>query len=612
MSCLPFVAGALLSASSPAESGPTPATVAALPAIALGDVGARVPFVEYESENAVSNGVMLGPTRRSGKLSTEASGRRAVRLDLPSQSIGWVLARAANAITVRYALPDDREGRGLNSQLELFVDGAAIATLPVTSRFGWYYGKYPFTNNPGDGSPHHFWDEARVHLPRTIGPGSCLVIRRAADKRISWVAVDLIDAELVTKSRQAPLGALNITSFGADPSGRRSARKSFIRAIKSAQRNKRPLYIPPGKYRVDGHIQVDQVSLFGAGPWHSKVFGHGLGFYGRRSPASSSRVLLDGFAIESDVTERKDHLSLSAIGGSFRDSTFNNLFLQHAKVGVWIDGPASNLTLRKLRITDHSADGINVHRDVTNVVIEDNFIRNSGDDGIASWSENIPNVGVVIRRNTVIAPLLANGIAIYGGRNISIDRNLVADTITQGGGIHLGARFKAAPFTGAINLDHNTLVRAGSFDPNWQSGVGALWLYSLEEPISVASIRMRSTRIIDSSCQAVHLTGDYSIAGVAIDGLEVLRPGGSILTTQTSGTAALRNVTSIPAYPVTAVEITSDFNLLDRGGNIGWRSASVDRVSAPSCGAVEAPGPVGAGGAAAYAEPPPHASVTGS
>ena len=29
------------------------------------------------------------------------------------------------------------------------VNGAGAGTLPVTSRYGWYYGSYPFTNSPG-------------------------------------------------------------------------------------------------------------------------------------------------------------------------------------------------------------------------------------------------------------------------------------------------------------------------------------------------------------------------------------------------------------------------------------------------------------------------------
>ena len=50
--------------------------------------------------------------------------------------------------------------------------------------------------------------------------------------------------------------------------------------------------------------------------------------------------------------------------------------------------------------------------------------------------------------------LLANNIAIYGGRDITVTDNVVADTLTNGGGIHVGNRYPgvnagAGPTSGA-------------------------------------------------------------------------------------------------------------------------------------------------------------------
>src|SRR4051794_4512345 len=59
---------------------PTPETVAALSPPATTGRGARVPFVELEAENAVTNGEAIGPDRTFRTLASEASGRRAVRL----------------------------------------------------------------------------------------------------------------------------------------------------------------------------------------------------------------------------------------------------------------------------------------------------------------------------------------------------------------------------------------------------------------------------------------------------------------------------------------------------------------------------------------------------
>jgi hypothetical protein len=77
--------------------------------------------------------------------------------------------------------------------------------------------------------------------------------------------------------------------------------------------------------------------------------------------------------------------------------------------------------------------------------------------------------------NTVIAPILANNIAIYGGSNNSITDNVVSETQDQGGGIHVANRFSAVPLAGTTTFARNTTIRAGVLDSNWQFGVGALW-----------------------------------------------------------------------------------------------------------------------------------------
>ncbi len=59
------------------------------------------------------------------------------------------------------------------------------------------------------------------------------------------------------------------------------------------------------------------------------------------------------------------------------------------------------------------------------------FVRNTGDDGLAMWAENVPNVNNSFTLNTVGVTLLANNIVIYGGRDIKITDNVVADSRHQ-------------------------------------------------------------------------------------------------------------------------------------------------------------------------------------
>lgn len=546
----------------------------------LRQVGASVPFTHYEAEDVRGNGTPIGPDRRAGTLAAEASGRRAIRLDRPGQSIEFVLAASANALTIRYSIPDSADGQGVSGALIVQAGGARLAVVPITSRFSWFYGRYPFSNRPSDGYAHHFWDEVRVLLPRTLPAGSRLNVAQSGGIP-EWVAIDVIDAEMAPPPLSAPANALLVTSFGADPKGDRSSRTAFIKAIDVARRSHRPLFIPPGRYRVDGHLEVDRVKIAGAGPWHSVVAGSGIGFYSREG--GSTDVSLSNFAIESDVGERRDSSPLAAIGGIFSRSSFSDLFLHRAKVGVWLDGPASGLILRRLRITDMTADGINLHRGISDALVEQNFIRNVGDDGIASWSEKVANSRITIRNNSVLLPLLANGIALYGGRDIVVRDNLVVDTLTQGGGLHLGTRFKSEPFSGAIDLTGNKLVRTGSFDPNWRFGVGAVWLYALEQPIRDANITVRNTLAIDSSCEAVQLLGANAISGVQIENMTATGSGGGFLAVQAPGSITISRAASSGRLGTEIVEVPDNFTLTSDGGNIGWSTVRRPHPRPPEC-----------------------------
>jgi hypothetical protein len=334
---------------------------------------------------------------------------------------------------------------------------------------------------------------------------------------------------------------LSVADFGADPNGESDSRGAFSKAIAAASSVGRPVWVPAGHFRLDGHVQVDRVEIAGAGPWYSILQGDGVGLYGKDAPHPSRAVDIHDLAIIGEVDERDDHKPLAGIGGAFGGgSRIRDLFIQHVKVGLWLDGPFDGLVVSHLRVLDTTADGLNLHRGVSNVIVEDSFFRNNGDDGIASWAETLANHDLIIRHNTVVAPLLANGVAIYGGHDISVSENLIADTLTEGGGLHLGNRFQAVPLSGRISLKGNMVVRGGSFDPHWHVGVGAVWLYALDAPIE-AQVDLQATTLLDSSHGAVMLIGKR-IDGLAVNGLRVDRAGGHLIELRADGSATFSDV----------------------------------------------------------------------
>lgn len=618
-----LVAYGVSTASATAHRPPTAVTRAALDPSLVAGRGAQVAFLEQEAENAVTNGTVIGPDRTAYTLPAEASGRQAVQLD-PGEWVEFTLPRTTNAITVRYALPDAPGGGGITAPLEVTVNGRDRKTMTLTSQYSWLYNQYPFSNDPHAGllhpdwwvtecqcvpqeqnppfepptpfRPMHFYDEQRLMLGKTYPPGSRLRLTAPKGTAAAWTIIDLLDSEHVGPPKRVPRG-VNIIDFGADPTGRRDSAAAFDKAIAYAKKKNRPVYIPPGTFQVNRHIIVDNVTIKGAGNWYSIVKGRevalpepapdgsvhtGVGFYGKWAADGGSRnVHLADFAIEGDVRERIDTDQVNGIGGAMSDSTIDGLYIHHTKVGIWFDGPMDNVRVTNNIIVDQIADALNFHRGVTNSVAANNFIRNTGDDGLAMWSHEVENANNRFDRNTVQTPTLANGIAIYGGRDITVSRNLVADPIREGSALQLGSRFGATPFEGTVWITDNTTVRAGTYELNWNIGLGALWIYALEASID-ANIQVVGDHFLDNTYNALMIVSEfgvkdlYSITNVHFRNIRVDGAGTSVLSARSAGSASFKNVDvrNIGWWGVNNCGsfhfgAQSEFSIEDRGGNDG-------------------------------------------
>jgi hypothetical protein len=610
--------GAASAAAAPPPPAPVVTRAALAPALVAGR-GADVPFLEQEAEHAPTTGTVIGPDRTAYTLPSEASGRSAVRLT-PGQYVEFTLPHKANAITVRYSIPDAPGGGGITAPLAVAVNGEGRATMTLTSQYSWLYNQYPFSNDPDAGllhpewwiteckcvpaqtspppvirkpfRPSHFYDEQRLTLDRTYRAGD--TIRLTAGAKAAWTVIDLLDSELVGRPERVA-HALDVRLFGADPTGRRDSARAIEQAIALAKVLRAPVYLPPGTFQVNRHIIVDNVTIAGAGSWHTVVRGHevaldppapdgsvhtGVGFYGR--PSGSRNVHLSGFAIEGDVRERIDTDQVNGIGGALSHSSITGLYIHHTKVGMWFDGPMTGLDIRDNVITDQIADALNFHIGVTDSVVRDNVIRNTGDDGLAMWAETEQNARNTFDHNTVQSPVLANGVALYGGTDNTVSNNLIADPVREGSGIQLGSRFGAQPFTGHVWVTDNTTVRAGTFDLNWELGLGAIWFYALEGDLS-ADVQVVGNHFLDNTYNAIMLVSDwpvkdlYSITNVHFGDNRVDGAGNSVLSARARGSAS---VTNTDARNVGAVGVNncgsfnfpptgSEFAIVDGGGNDG-------------------------------------------
>jgi hypothetical protein len=632
-STVAVLAGLVTALPAEAAAGPTatPVTRAGIDPALVAGRGASVAFVEQEAEKAATNGTVIGPDRTAYTLPAEASGRSAVTL-APGQYVEFTLSKAANAITVRYSIPDAPNGGGITAPLTVKPGGGPTRTMTLTSQYSWLYNQYPFSNDPNAGllhpdwwitecacvpagtdavnvakpfRPSHFYDEQRLLLGLTYPAGTKLRLTAPASTNATATTIDLLDSELVGLP-YVNLVAANVLLFGADPLGKKDSAAAFDKAIAYAKKNKLKVYVPPGVYQVNRHIIVDNVTIEGAGNWYTIIKGRevalstptpdgsvhtGVGFYGRAATASDGReaaaggstnVRLSGFAIEGDVRERIDTDQVNGVGGAMSNSTIDGLYIHHTKVGLWFDGPMTNTKISNNIIVDQIADGLNFHVGVTKSTVANNVVRNSGDDGLAMWAEKTTNANNTFDHNTVQTPVLANGIAIYGGTDNTVSNNLIADPIREGSGIQVGSRFGAEPFAGHLWITNNTVVRGGTYELNWNIGLGAIWFYALERTID-ANIQVVGDNFLDSTYNAIMLVSDWpvrndvKITNVHFKDIKIDGTGTSAVSARVAGSASFENVDVRGVgwagvnncgsfnFPATG----SEFSLTDLGGNDG-------------------------------------------
>jgi len=549
----------------------------ALAATATGGSGASLPYAEVQAESSATNGTIIGPSYTQGQLADEASGRKAVTLagSGSGQYVTFTTPVSTNSIDFRYSIPDSSDGSVYTATLSLYINGVKQPDFTLTNAYSWYYGSYPYVNTPSSGDPHHFYDEVHRLFTTTYPQGTQFKLEVDSEDTAGSYTIDLADFEQVAAAAAQPAGSVSVVSEGADPTGVNDSSTAFANAITAAGAGG-TVWIPAGSYLVPGHVAVpNNITIEGAGMWYSTIIGAAPGFYGNAAPNPSTGVTLENFAISGNVQIRDDSAQVNGIGGAYSNSTIKNIWIEHMKVGVWLDGPMTGLTISGMRIRDTTADGINLHGGVTDGTVTDNDVRNTGDDGIALWSDATigADSSITISNNTVQLQQLANGIAVYGGNNNTVTGNLVVDTgILQGGGITAAQRFSSTPL-GLTTISNNTMIRDGQLDPNWQFGVGALWFDANQSwgggPVNVTNALIEQSPFeaiqwVEGTITGVNLS-DVSIIGTGTFALQEQTPGSATLTNVTATGVAQANEGNAPSYNCEG----SSFAITDDGGNSG-------------------------------------------
>jgi len=300
-------------------------------------------------------------------------------------------------------------------------------------------------------------------------------------------------------------------------------------------------WIPEGNFKVTQRFTLGKVVVRGAGPWYSIVTttnNHGVGFFANFGANPNNKFELYDFAMIGDTNDRDDGAVDSGVGGSPDSVIVQNVWIEHTKCGMWVDGPFKDFSVVGVIIRNVFADGINFHIGVTNAVIQQSIFRNTGDDALAMWSQNQPDKNNVFKFNTIQVPVLASGISIYGGSDNSGTDNIIEDTICEGAGLQASNRFGSVALAGTTTFQRNSVRRCGSAAHDNSSWDGAVWMWAQDSNIN-GILQIKDLEIINSTWAGILFWGagtqfhNCFFSNITIDGtgtyaIEVQGPTGEV------------------------------------------------------------------------------------
>lgn len=537
--------------------------------------GATLPYVELEAENGKTNGTIIGPATSLYNEASEASARKAVKLDTTGQYVKFTATSNANSIVVRYSIPDSKDGTGINSTLSLYVNNGNKQELNLTSKYAWEYGNYPWTNNPADGKAHRFYDEVHVFIG-DVKAGDTITLQKDDSDTSPYFLIDLVDLENVSAPKEKPANFLSIEDFGAIANDNKDDTYQVLDCIAAAKAKGQGVWIPKGAFNIDS-INVAEVTIRGAGVWYSIFTGPTSGFN-----CMGDNCKFYDFSIFGETIIRNDNAATDNAFSGYpgKNSVLDNIWVEHKKCGFWVGNsieitPVDNLNITNCRFRNLMADGINFCNGTSNSLVENCNIRYSGDDSIATWSVNTNTAcnNNTFRYNTIQIPWLASGISIYGGSNHTVEYNAIYDTVTGGSGIYISSNFNPVPFSGTITARENTLIRCGSNECYTGYPPGAIRLLAYNSDINKGQIILRDNDIFNSVLSGISIQGSKSMTKVLIKNTRIngCNSYGIHVDDNSKGDVIFQNVTVKNASKGGLENDSKNHLIIKKStGNIGW------------------------------------------
>ena len=456
--------------------------------------GAKMPYTTHEAENAtIENGATIQQSTDMESTAVEATNQTYVELPKKDAAVTFNVTEPANALNVRYTIPD-----GASGQLDVQVNGSSVGNLDLSSHSAWQYlkGDHEY-DQVVDGSSARFrFDETRLLLKDIqLKSGDKISLVKKKDDNVPY-GIDFIELEQAPAPVAQGENSISIVDKGASANDDSDDTAALLAAVEEAKASGKSVYIPEGRFNFDKqvNIEADNLKISGAGVWHTQLhftsdkrYGGGIVF-----GHNSNGIELSNLYMDSNLTSRyNEDAQYKAISGTLgKDSKIHDIWVQHFEVGMWIGDYdqtgnmkyTDGLVVENARIRNNLADGINFAQGTKNSTVKNSNIRGNGDDGLAIWSSISDGTNAAAEENnkflnnTIESGWRAAGIGIFGGKGHEISGNLIKD-VFAGAGIRVNTVFAGHNFDlndSGIKIHDNTILRSGTTNDLYKLHRGAI------------------------------------------------------------------------------------------------------------------------------------------
>ena len=456
--------------------------------------GAKMPYTSHEAENAtVENGATIQQSTDMESTAVEASNQTYVELPKKDASVTFTVTEPANALNIRYTIPD-----GASGQLDVQVNGSSVGNIDLSSHSAWQYLKGDQEYDQAiDGSSARFrFDETRLLLKDIqLKAGDKISLVKKKDDNVPC-GIDFIELEQAPAPVAQSENSISIVDKGASANDDSDDTAALLAAVEEAKVSGKSVYIPEGRFNFDKqvNIEADNLKISGAGVWHTQLhftsdkrYGGGIVF-----GHNSNGIELSNLYMDSNLTSRyKEDAQYKAISGTLgKNSHIHDIWVQHFEVGMWVGDYdqtgnmkyTDGLIVENTRIRNNLADGINFAQGTKNSTVKNSNIRGNGDDGLAIWSSISDGTNAAAEENnkflnnTIESGWRAAGIGIFGGKGHEISGNLIKD-VFAGSGIRVNTVFAGHNFDhndNGIKIHDNTILRSGTTNDLYNLHRGAI------------------------------------------------------------------------------------------------------------------------------------------